>query len=188
MAMPQGFGPAWPANANGNNHTPHHNHGGVKGGWAWWSLMVAISVFNVALVTVVLAKTRSRHQQHQQQRWERKARRASAVVFTAVCAYRSILPRVDVPRMCFFNTPLNWVVFGRTAATVAEVCWALQMGLLVRRLGVTVGPAPLGTGAASGRVAKRAATAGYAVFWMACFAECWSWTNLITESNLVSIH
>ena len=38
-----------------------------------------------------------------------------------------VLPRIDVPRICWFDSPLNWVVFGRAAATIAEVAWATQV-------------------------------------------------------------
>ena len=46
------------------------------------------------------------------------ARSVAAMIFTLVCSYRAILPRVDVPRLCWLDTPLNWVLFGRAAATV----------------------------------------------------------------------
>jgi len=38
-----------------------------------------------------------------------------------VCAYRSILPRIDLERYCLFDTPWSNVVLGRSAATIAEV-------------------------------------------------------------------
>lgn len=109
--------------------------------------------------------------------------RLAAVIFTTVCAYRSVLPRIDVPRICWLDTPLNWVVFGRAAATVAEVSWALQMGLVLRRLGAALHRTdyiPLSR-------RRAAAAAGCAVIAMACTAECFSWTNLITESNVFAV-
>jgi len=42
------------------------------------------------------------------------------------CAFRSFLPRADVQRICLFDTWLSSVVVGRTVATVAEICFAVQ--------------------------------------------------------------
>lgn len=146
--------------------------------------MTTISVVNLIILLVVLKRYPVARIPPT---WEVRARRVAAIVFTIVCAYRSILPRVDVTRLCFFDTPLNWIIFGRTAATIAELCWALQMALFVRRLGVAVGPKPMGTGDFTAKRVKQSARAGAAVFGMACFAECWSWGNLITESNLFAV-
>ena len=45
------------------------------------------------------------------------------------------------------------------------------MALFVRRLGVAVGPKPMGTGDFTAKRVKQSARAGAAVFGMACFAE-----------------
>ena len=37
------------------------------------------------------------------------------------CAFRSLLPRADVQRICLFDTWLSSVAVGRSVATVAEV-------------------------------------------------------------------
>ena len=105
-----------------HNNTNHH-HNGVKAGWAWWSLMTTISIFNLILLAVVLKRHRSLRDSREPA-WERRIRRVAAIVFTVVCAYRSILPRVDVPRMCWFDTPLNWIVFGRTGSCVCACACA----------------------------------------------------------------
>src|SRR5882724_4978076 len=45
------------------------------------------------------------------------------------CAFRSFLPRADVQRICLFDTWLSSVVVGRSVATVAEICFAVGIGL-----------------------------------------------------------
>src|SRR5262249_520284 len=40
------------------------------------------------------------------------------------CAFRSLLPRADVQRICLFDTWLSSVVIGRSVATAAEICFA----------------------------------------------------------------
>jgi len=51
-----------------------------------------------------------------------------------VCAFRSLFPRVDLERVCLWDTWLSGVLLGRTAATVAEFCFALQCSLFAQRL------------------------------------------------------
>jgi hypothetical protein len=60
-------------------------------------------------------------------------------IYVLVCAYRSVLPRVDLERLVVVDTRLSSIFLGRTAATVAEVCFAIQLGLLVHQLGVHAG-------------------------------------------------
>lgn len=60
-------------------------------------------------------------------------------VYVLVCAYRSVLPRVDLERLVLVDSPLSSIILGRTAATVAEICFAIQLGLLVHQLGERAG-------------------------------------------------
>ena len=52
------------------------------------------------------------------------------------CAFRSFLPRADVQRICLFDTWLSSVVVGRSVATVAEICFAVQWAIVLHRLGM----------------------------------------------------
>jgi hypothetical protein len=60
-------------------------------------------------------------------------------VYVLVCAYRSVLPRVDLERLVVVDTCLSNIFLGRAAATVAEICFAIQLGLLVHQLGSHAG-------------------------------------------------
>ncbi len=51
------------------------------------------------------------------------------------CAFRSILPRADVQRICLFDTWLSSVLVGRSVATVAELCFAIQWAIVLNELG-----------------------------------------------------
>jgi hypothetical protein len=55
------------------------------------------------------------------------------------CAFRSVLPRADVQRICLFDTWLSSVFVGRSVATVAEVCFAAQWMIILSRLGAMAG-------------------------------------------------
>lgn len=55
-------------------------------------------------------------------------------VYVGVCGFRSLFPRVDLERVCLWDTWLSGIVIGRTAATIAEVCFAIQCALFVERV------------------------------------------------------
>jgi hypothetical protein len=57
-----------------------------------------------------------------------------SAVYVGVCGFRSLFPRVDLERVCLWDSWLSAIVLGRTAATIAELCFALQCGLFVHRL------------------------------------------------------
>jgi len=60
-------------------------------------------------------------------------------VYVGVCGYRSFFPRVDLERRCLWDTWLSAILLGRTAATIAELCFALQCALFVQRLSQITG-------------------------------------------------
>jgi hypothetical protein len=55
------------------------------------------------------------------------------------CAFRSFLPRADVQRICLFDTWLSSILVGRSVATVAEVCFAVQWAIILHQLGTIAG-------------------------------------------------
>jgi hypothetical protein len=87
------------------------------------------------------------------------------------CAFRSLLPRADVQRICLFDTWLSSVVVGRTVATVAEVCFAAQWAILLHQLGQMTG---------SGTTLN----AAWVVVPLILIAECFSWYAVLTTHYL----
>jgi hypothetical protein len=51
------------------------------------------------------------------------------------CAFRSVFPMVDLPRICLHDTWISRIAVGRTVATVAEICFAFQWAILLREAG-----------------------------------------------------
>ena len=68
-------------------------------------------------------------------------------IYVAVCGFRSLFPRVDLERVCLWDTWLSAVFLGRTLATIAEVCFALQCALFLQRLADITGMPLLDTAA-----------------------------------------
>jgi hypothetical protein len=87
------------------------------------------------------------------------------------CAFRSFLPRADVQRICLFDTWLSSVVVGRSVATVAEICFAVQWALLLHRLGTMAG-------------AETSLNIAWAVVVLIVIAECFSWYAVLTTNYL----
>jgi hypothetical protein len=50
------------------------------------------------------------------------------------CAFRSVLPVYDIPRIVIVDSRLSSVMVGRSVATVAELCFAAQWALILHRI------------------------------------------------------
>jgi hypothetical protein len=87
------------------------------------------------------------------------------------CAFRSLLPRADVQRICLFDTWLSSVVVGRSVATVAEVCFAAQWAIILHQLGTMTG-------------ADTTVNAAWVVVPLILIAECFSWYGVLTTHYL----
>ncbi len=83
------------------------------------------------------------------------------------CAFRSVLPRADVQRICLFDTWLSSVVVGRSVATLAEVCFAAQWAIFLLRLGAMTG-------------ADTTLNAAWLVMPLIVIAQCFSWYAVLT--------
>ena len=68
-------------------------------------------------------------------------------VYVMVCGFRSLFPRVDLERVCLWDTWLSAILLGRTMATIAELCFALQCQLFVMRLSEIAGTPVVGAAA-----------------------------------------
>ena len=80
----------------------------------WWGFLLAVSSANIALWLAL-------HRHFRIRQW--RAVQAELMVLLCAayvfgCAFRSILPRADVQRICLFDTWLSSVLVGRSVATV----------------------------------------------------------------------
>ena len=94
-----------------------------------------------------------------------------ALLYVAGCAFRSIVPVFDVPRISLIDSPLASVLVGRSVATIAELAFVAQWALTLREASKV-------TGSFFGRLSSRM------VLPMIFVAECCSWYSVITTSNL----
>jgi hypothetical protein len=94
----------------------------------WWISLLLISSMNIALWLLL-----SRRLRRTALRVEILVLLCAAYVFG--CAFRSVLPRADVQRICLFDTWLSSVFVGRSVATIAEICFVVQWAIVLRYLG-----------------------------------------------------
>src|ERR1700688_3644137 len=98
----------------------------------WWEFLLVVSAANVAALLRLHAHFR---------RADRPAGTfiepllLLCAVYVLGCAFRSVLPRADVQRICLFDTWLSSVMVGRSVATVAELCFAMQWAIVLGVLG-----------------------------------------------------
>jgi hypothetical protein len=87
------------------------------------------------------------------------------------CAFRSLLPRADVQRICLFDTWLSSVAVGRTVATVAEICFVGQWAIILYQLGTMTG-------------SETTLNAAWVIIPLILIAECFSWYAVLTTNYL----
>src|SRR5262245_4356784 len=92
-------------------------------------------------------------------------------VYVGVCGFRSLFPRVDLERLCLWDTWLSAILLGRTVATIAELCFALQVGLFLQRVADIAGAPVL-------------AAAGHAVLPLAIAAEVVCWYAVLSLNHI----
>ena len=137
----------------------------------WWSFLILVSAGNLALLLHL----------HSQYRRTGSPRRAGALAvepllllcaaYVIGCAFRSILPRADVQRICLFDTWLSSVFVGRSVATVAEMCFIIQWAIVLRAF------ARVAHADSAGNIAK-------AIVPVVAAAEACSWYAVITTNYL----
>jgi hypothetical protein len=140
----------------------------------WWGFLVAISAINIALWLALHSQFRKTAL-----KWRGSALCFEPLLFLSAayvfgCAFRSILPRADVERICLFDTWLSSVFVGRSVATVAEICFAMQWVVVVRELAKTTH-------------ADTARNIANAVVPLILLAECCSWYAVITTNYLGNV-
>ncbi|MGA7489166.1 MAG: hypothetical protein WBW74_19760 [Xanthobacteraceae bacterium] len=137
----------------------------------WWGFLLVVSAANIALWLVLHRHFRSRTPDRRRGAFPVELMILLCAAYVFGCAFRSVLPRADVQRICLFDTWLSSVLVGRSVATVAEICFAIQWALVVRHL-------------ASLARSDMARSISNAIVPLIVLAECCSWYAVITTSYL----
>jgi hypothetical protein len=135
----------------------------------WWSLLTLVSGANIAAWFLLYRDLHEQPAAGSASGTELMLLLCAGYVFG--CAFRSILPRADVQRICLFDTWLSSVVVGRSVATVAELCFAMQWALILHQLGTMTG-------------ADIVLDAAWIIVRLIVIAECFSWYAVLTTNYL----
>jgi hypothetical protein len=98
----------------------------------WWSFLILVSAGNVALLLTLIGRVRRNGAVPRDGIFTIEPLLLLSTAYVLGCAFRSILPRADVQRICLFDTWLSSVLVGRSVATVAEICFVAQWAIVLR--------------------------------------------------------
>jgi hypothetical protein len=138
----------------------------------WWSLLCVVAFVNVAAwASTATAVTRRRAVMPVATTIACRRQSVLAAVYVFGCAFRSVLPVFDIPRLALFDTWWSSVIVGRSVATVAELCFVAQWALLLHE---------------TARATRSPFTrwVSLAIVPMIAVAELCSWYSVLTTSNL----
>jgi len=135
----------------------------------WWAILTLVSGVNVIGWVLMYRQLHDAGSSGRVPGMEIMLVLSAAYVFG--CAFRSLLPRADVQRICLFDTWLSSVAVGRSVATVAEVCFAAQWTMILLQLGAMTG-------------AETAVNAAWLIVPLILIAECFSWYAVVTTNYL----
>jgi hypothetical protein len=135
----------------------------------WWAMLTLVSGVNIAAWILMYRELHDAGGSGRVPGMQVMLLLSAAYVFG--CAFRSLLPRADVQRICLFDTWLSSVVVGRSVATLAEVCFAAQWTMILLQLGTMSG-------------ATTAVTAAWVIVPLILIAECFSWHAVVTTNYL----
>ena len=137
----------------------------------WWSFLTLVSGTNIAVWLVLY---RQFHDQPEGSLGRASGAELMLLLCAAYvfgCAFRSLLPRADVQRICLFDTWLSSIVVGRSVATVAEICFAAQWAIILHQLGTIAG-------------ADTTLNLAWVIVPLILIAECFSWYAVLTTNYL----
>ena len=137
----------------------------------WWGLLTAVSAANIAGWFLLYRRLHEQPTGSLGSTSGIKLMLFLSAAYVFGCAFRSFLPRADVQRICLFDTWLSSVAVGRSVATVAETCFAVQWAITLHQLGTMTG-------------SDTSLNAAWAIVPLILIAQCFSWYAVLTTNYL----
>jgi hypothetical protein len=137
----------------------------------WWGLLTLVSGANIAVWFLLYRELHNPPTGSLGSTPDTQLMLLLCAAYVFGCAFRSVLPRADVQRICLFDTWLSSVLVGRSVATVAEICFAAQWAIILGQLGEAVG-------------AGTTLNAAWVIVPLILVAECFSWYAVLTTNYL----
>jgi hypothetical protein len=137
----------------------------------WWSFLTLVSAINIAAWFSLYHYLQEPRTGGLGSTADSRLMLLLCAAYVFGCAFRSLLPRADVQRICLFDTWLSSVMIGRSVATVAEVCFAAQWAIVLHQLGTVTG-------------AQTALNAAWVIVPLILIAQGFSWHAVLTRNYL----
>jgi hypothetical protein len=139
----------------------------------WWGLLTFVSAANIAIWFLLYREFHTELATRFSSGSSTELMLLLSAAYVFGCAFRSLLPRADVQRICLFDTWLSSVVVGRSVATVSELCFAAQWTIVLMRLGAMTG-------------SSTTLNAALVILPLILIAEAFSWYAVLTTNYLGS--
>ncbi|WP_249144174.1 hypothetical protein [Bradyrhizobium lablabi] len=137
----------------------------------WWSLLTLVSGVNIAVWFTLYRELAEHPAKGLGDAPGIGLMLVLCAAYVFGCAFRSLLPRADVQRICLFDTWLSSVTVGRSVATVAELGFAAQWAIILYQLGTMTG-------------AQTVVNVAWVIVPLILIAECFSWYAVLTTHYL----
>jgi hypothetical protein len=139
---------------------------------SWWAFLCAMATLNVAAWSLTANALMHKERSLPVQTYAAgRIQLALSAVYVFGCAFRSVLPVYDIPRLCLFDTWLSDVIVGRSIATIAELSFVAQWALMLHSTAEAVGSS----------FARRTSVL---LLPLIVLAEICSWYAVLTRHNL----
>ncbi|MGJ4926504.1 hypothetical protein ACQR1I_00745 [Bradyrhizobium sp. HKCCYLS2038] len=100
----------------------------------WWAMLTLVSLANIVF-WLILYRQLNGGSAAASQSSDTSAMLALSAAYVFGCAFRSVLPRADVQRICLVDSWLSSIFVGRSVATIAEIAFAAQWAIILAQLG-----------------------------------------------------
>ena len=140
-----------------------------KLGWTWWIILFIISIGNTTYI--------SKHYSIQDLSPFEKKISLFAFTYALICTIRTTFPKKDLDRTCFFDSKLSYPLFGRTIATVAELCYIKLLVSVFGKILNDINKQNNNISTISSKLLKL-------IFPAIVFAQSCSWFGCLTKNNL----
>src|SRR5690242_13146240 len=137
----------------------------------WWRMLTLVSAVNIAFWFLLYRQLNEHAPEAVGTPSQTGAMLLLCAAYVFGCAFRSVLPRADVQRICLVDSFLSSVFVGRSVATVAELCFAAQWAIILGQLGSIAG-------------ADTAVNAARVIVPLIVVAEICSWYAVLTTNFL----
>jgi len=139
---------------------------------SWWPFLCVVGALNVAAWSLAAMTLYRRRADISEEIYSaRRVQLLLSAFYVFGCAFRSVIPVYDIPRICLFDSWLSSVFIGRSVATIAELCFVAQWAVMLRQVSRA-------TGSFTGKAVS------HTVVPLIAIAEICSWYSVLTTSNI----